>query len=214
MSDASIDVLARMPLAEAVLTLWNWVADPVFLDQVFDDHRGRCYHKILSFSHMVSLIRDALLEHVGSGRKSFEHASERHEMQTSFNAAYGKLGRIPISVSAAFLAGCTTRLREIFPQTEMAQTPIPDSLKSYTVIIGDGKVIKNVAKRLKPLRGVPGGLLGGRSLVALAPRTGLALTIHAEPDGESNETRFVKDLVPKVRELVAGRRLWVADSGF
>ena len=57
----SRDHLARMPLAEAVLTLWRWVADTALPDQVFDDNRGRCYQKILSFSFLVYLIRDVLL---------------------------------------------------------------------------------------------------------------------------------------------------------
>lgn len=214
MAVASPEVLARMPLAESVLTLWCWVADATYLDQVFDQHRGRCYQEILSFSLMVRLIRDALLEHEGSGRKSFEHAEARNELETSFNAAYGKLGRLPIPVSMAFLAGCTARLCDVYPQTEMAQVPVPESLTAFRPIALDGKAIKHVAKRLKPLRGVAGGLLGGRTLVALDLRTGLALALHGDPDGDANDTRFVGDLAPKVRDLVGGPRLWLVDSGF
>jgi Transposase DDE domain len=214
MAVASPDVLARMPLAEAVLTLWCWVADEPYLDQVFEENRGRCYEKILSFPLMVRLIRDALLEHEGSGRKSFEHALEREELATSLNAAYGKLGRLPIPVSMAFLASCTARLCEVYPQTEMAQVSIPESLAGFRPIIFDGKAIKNVAKRLKPLRGVAGGMLGGRTLAAMDLLTGLALTMHAHPDGDANDTRFVGDLVPKVRDLVAGPLLFLVDSGF
>src|SRR5271165_149968 len=214
MAVPSPEVLARMPVAEAVLTLWCWVADATYLDKVFEQNRGRCYEKILSFSLMVRLIRDALLEHEGSGRKSFEHARDRDELETSFNAAYGKLKRLPIPVSMAFLSGCTARLCEVYPQTEMAQVPIPESLAAFRPIIFDGKAIKNVAKRLKPLRGFTGGLLGGRTLVAKDLRTGLALAMHGDPDGDANDTRFVGDLVPKVRELVNGPRLWLVDSGF
>ena len=105
MAVASPEVLARMPLAESVLTLWCWVADSAYLDQIFDENRGRCYEKVLSFSLVVRLIRDALLEHEGSGRKSFKHAEARKELETSHTAAYGKLGRLPIPVSMAFLAG-------------------------------------------------------------------------------------------------------------
>lgn len=65
MAVVSPEVLARMPLAEAVLTQWCWIADDAYLEQVFDCHRGRCYEKILSFPVMVRLIRDALLEHKG-----------------------------------------------------------------------------------------------------------------------------------------------------
>ena len=41
-------------MAEAVLTLWRWVADSGSLDPTFDDNRGRCYEKSLSFSLLGS----------------------------------------------------------------------------------------------------------------------------------------------------------------
>jgi hypothetical protein len=214
MDATSREVLARMPLAEAVLTLWCWIADSNYLDQLFEQHRGRCYAKLLSFSIIVGLVRDALLEHDGSGRKSMEHARERNELETSFAAVYGKLGRLPIPVSTGFLSGCTARIMEVFPQTEVACVPVPDSLATFRPIVFDGKAIKNVAKRLLPLRGAAGGLLGGRTLVALDVRTGLALAMHGHPDGDANDTRFVGDLVPTVRGLVDGPRLWLVDSGF
>ena len=50
--------------------------------------------------------------------------------------------------------------------------------------------------------------------MALDLRTGLALAMHGDPDGDANDTRFVGDLVPQVRDLVAGPRLWLVDSGF
>ena len=214
MDVASPEVLARMPLSEAVLTLWSWAADDAYLDRIFDRHRGRGYERILSFPLVVRLIRDALIEHEGSGRKSFKHAEERQELGATYSAAYGKLGRLPIPVSMGFLSGCTARLYEVYPQTDMAQAQIPKCFDAYRPIVFDGKVIKNVAKRLKALRCVPGGLLGGRSLVALDVRVGLALAMHSVPDGDANDTRFVGDLVPTVRELVNAPRLWLVDSGF
>ncbi|HXZ76483.1 MAG TPA: hypothetical protein VEH31_37215 [Streptosporangiaceae bacterium] len=203
-----------MPLAEAVLTLWRWVADTTVLDQIFDENRGRCYQKILSFSFLVYLIRDALLEFNGSGRRTLEKAEENGQLQTSFRAFYGKLERLPIDVSTALLADCTARLRAIYPQAPMAQTPLPESLADYQIEIFDGQAIKRVAKRLKPLWGMAGGVLGGRALVAMDMRSGLATAMDAHPDGDANEARFVADLVPQVRRLTPGRRLWVADRQF
>jgi hypothetical protein len=206
--------VARMPLAEAVLALWRFIADESYLNQLFDEHRGRCYEKILSFSSMVYLIRDALLEYNGSGHKAFTHARDSKVLETSIPAPYGKLGRLPIPVSVALLSGCTARLRGVYPEAEAALTPVPQSLAGFRPIILDGKAIKHVAKRLKPLRGRAGGFLGGRALVAMDLRRGLAIGMHADPDGDANDTRFVGDLVPKVRKLVSGPRLWVTDSGF
>lgn len=68
MDGFSGEVLSRLPLADAVLSLLSFAIDPDFLDQIFDQHRGRCYEDVLKFPAMVNLICDALLEHDGSGR--------------------------------------------------------------------------------------------------------------------------------------------------
>src|SRR5262249_39807499 len=117
-----------------------------------------------------------------------------------------------VALSMAFLARCTQRLRSLLPP--VAAVTLPACLRHLEVVVLDGKAIKRVAKRLKLLRGVRGGGLGGRALVALALRTGLAVAMHAHPDGEANDVRFVPDLLPPVRELVGGLRLWVADRQF
>jgi hypothetical protein len=151
------EVLARMPLAEAVLLWWRWAADEEHLQSVFERWRGRCYQKIISFALIVHLVADALLEYAGSGRRSFVRAKERKELDASVRAVYGKLGRMPISLSMAFLAECTDRLRPLYP--EQARTPLPKSLADFQVVVFDGKALKRVAKRLK-LRGIPGGVGG------------------------------------------------------
>ena len=66
------EVLTRLPLAEAVLWLWRWVADEAVLQELFNRERGRCYEQVLRFPVLVQLIADALLGHRGSGRKSFQ----------------------------------------------------------------------------------------------------------------------------------------------
>jgi hypothetical protein len=77
-----------------------------------------------------------------------------------------------------------------------------------------GKAIKRVAKRLKPLRGRKGGVLGGKALVALELRTGLVVAMATHADGETNEAKLVPALLPQVRAQVTGRRLWVGDRQF
>ncbi len=89
------DFLARMPLAEAVLTLWRWVADSTVLDQAFNEHRGRSYEKILTFPFLVYLVRDALLEFNGSGRRTIEKAEEAGQLETSFRASMASCSGFP-----------------------------------------------------------------------------------------------------------------------
>jgi hypothetical protein len=87
-------------------------------------------------------------------------------------------------------------------------------LAGFQVLVLDGKAIKRVAKRLKSVRGLPGGLLGGRGLVALDLARGLVRALQAHPDGEINEVRLVPDLLPVVRQRVPGPRLMLGDRSF
>lgn len=206
------EVLTRLPLAEAVVSLWRWVADPVFLLSVFVRHCGLGYEKEIRFGVLVQLIADALLEHQGSGRKSFARGREQGLLTASVQAVYQKLGRVPLGLSEAWLAESTARVRPGYPCA--ARLPLSPVLQGLEVIIVDGKSIKRVAKRLKPLQGRKGGVLGGKALVALELRSGLAVAMATHADGETNEAKLVPALLPQVREQVAGSRLWVADRQF
>jgi len=206
------EALARMPLAEAVLRLWRWCADDEFLQGLYQHWRGRSYEKVLTFETLVNLVADALVKHDGSARRSFERAAELDALPTSMVAAYGKLRRIPLALSQAFLAECTQRLGAVMPiHTEKR---LPPSLAGHQVVIIDGKTIKRLAKRLKPLRGMPGGAVGGKTVVALSLNSGMALAMRAHPDGHANEVRLLPDLVPEVRRLVTYNRLWVGDRAY
>ena len=68
------EVAKRLPLAEAALRLLAFVCQEDFLNEIFERYRGRSYEKIISFALLVQLIADALLEHDGSGHKSFQRA--------------------------------------------------------------------------------------------------------------------------------------------
>ncbi len=205
-------VWAKMPLAEAVVQVFQYVGSESRLQAIFEKHRGRCYDKLIRFPNLVTLIGDALLEHGGSGNQSFARARETGELEASTVAAYGKLGRLPVAVSQAFLAELSQTLRELFPVQAHRQAPA--SLHDMNTITLDGKAIKRVAKRLKLLRKIAGGMLGGRALVAMHYETGLVIGMHADEDGDANDVRFVPDLLPLVHARIEGLLLFLADSGF
>lgn len=213
MDDFQRQTLQRLPLAEAALRVWAWITDTAFLNRLYQRYRGRSFEKVLTFPVMVYLMAEALLHHRGSGRRAFLHAQEQGTLETSLTAAFGKLRRLPIPLSMGFLADCTARLMQLFPEAVEA-VPLPASLAGLEPVILDGKAIKRVAKRLKALQGVRGGVLGGRALVALRLRQGVVVAMHAHPDGHVNDVRFVPDLLPCVRQLVPGTRLFVGDRQF
>jgi hypothetical protein len=207
------ETLRRLPLADATLSLWAFVLQPTFLEEVFQCYRGRSFEDTLTFSVFVDLIGEALLQHEGSGRQSFQRAREHGTLPTSIEAVYGKLRRVPLSLSLGFFMEGTARLRTLLP-VQLTATALPQSLEGLTVIVGDGKTLKRVAKRLLPARGVAGKVCGGKLLVAFLPVHGLAVAMAADPDGEANECRLVPQVVEQARRWVAGPRLWVFDRQF
>jgi hypothetical protein len=213
LDDYARETLQRLPLADATLSLWAYVLQPTFLAQVFAQYRGRSFEDTLTFARFVDLLGDALLEYEGSGRQSFTRAQEQGTLATSSEAVYGKLRRVPLSLSEGFFTEGTARLRELLPPQHLA-TALPASVAALTVIVGDGKTLKRVAKRLLPARGAAGKVYGGKLLVAFLPSQGVAVAMAADPDGERNECRLVPQVVEQTRQVVSGPRLWVLDRQF
>lgn len=212
-SPLAVEVLRRLPLAEAFYTVWGHVAADAVLDDLFDRHRGRCYEDQLTFAELVRVLADALTRYHGRGRGAIRDAVERNQISCQARAVYGKLGRLPLPLAEAFLTTLTQRLRPLLSASGRPTAP-PASLDGLSVVVVDGKKVKRVAKRLLPTRNQPGKLYGGKLLVAYLPAEGVAVALAADVDGEANDIRSVPHLLPTVREAVAGRRLWVADRQF
>lgn len=212
MDGFEVEVLNRLPLAEAVPTLFRYVANAQVLNDVFDQSRGRAYEDILSFDLLVDMVFKALLVYE-SGRTSFAAARDAGTLEVTDQAAFGKLRRIPAAVSEALLSTVSYRLTDlVVPSLEVRS--LPACFAGYALIHIDGKKIKKLAKRLKLLRGVTGSLLGGKVLAALNGRTGLVIAMSSALDGEANDAPLVPLLVPQVRARIVGLRLWVADRQF
>src|SRR5436190_15373774 len=210
----ALEVLRRLPLAEAFYSLWGYTANDAVLDLLFDRHRGRCYEDKLSFCELVAVLADAVTRYKGKGRGAILDALEHRQLPCQARAVYGKLSRLPLPLAEAFLSALTARLRPLFP-AGVAHTQLPACLAGLTVIVIDGKKIKKAAKRLLATRGRPGKLFGGKILAAYLPEEGLAVAMAADPDGEANDARLVPRLLPLARAAVAGLpRLWVADRQF
>jgi hypothetical protein len=198
MDDWQRRVRKRLPLAEAVLLELRFVMDEAFLAGVFERHRGQGYENELTFGTLVRLVSDALIDHGGSGRQAFERARDRKDLDVSLAATYGKLRRIPQSLSHGLLLETAARLAPVLPP---ARSTLPRSLRGFTVIAIDGKKIKRVAKRLVAARKFRGSVLGGKTLVALNIETGLAIAMTSDLDGEANDPPLVPELVRQVRTL-------------
>lgn len=210
--DFQQEVCQRLPLADAVWRLGQFILSDEHLNDMFQQHRGRSYEKMIPFPLFVRLIGDALLEHDGNGHQAFTRAIEEGELEASMQAAYGKLQRVPISLSTGFLAETTARLQQVFP-ADVTST-VPKCLDEFTVINVDGKKLKHLPKRLLPTRKLRGKVLGGKLVVGMDQRTGLALAMAGVLDGETSDAPLVPDLLEQLRQHVPGPRLHVEDRQF
>lgn len=208
------EALSRLPLAEAVMRCWLWAMNGPALQQIFECYRGRSYEDVLTFETIVGLTAKALLEHRGSGNQAFERAAEANELDATKEAVYGKLRRIPISLSDGFLRAGTQRLAEVLPRPSARNSPIPRSLRHMEVLFVDGKKLKHVPRLLKRARGVKALVLGGKTLSALSWNTSLVKAIHANPDGEASDAPLVPGLLLQLNEDVDGERLFIEDRQF
>jgi hypothetical protein len=214
MDSFQAELLVRLPLAQAVLKMFEYVFDSPWLEDLYARHRGRGYLRQLRFDQLVYLLRDALVVDGGSGRQSFQRAHRDGTLPVAIQNAYAKLARLPLALSMALVGQAGPRLASLLPPEDSLGTPLPASLATLEVTVIDGKKIKHATKRLKPLRGLPGALLGGKVLVALALRKGLAVGMNADPDGERNDLPLVPALVSQVRSRQSGPILWIADRQF
>jgi hypothetical protein len=204
-------VWERLPLAEALLSCWDYLTNEAFLAEVFERYHGRSYADVISFSCLVGLVGDALVEHSGSGNRALQCAEERDELSACREAYYAKLRRIPQSLSHGFLAEATARLRLVLPPSESL---VPKSLRGFAVKLIDGKKIKRAAKRLVAARKFRGSALGGKALIAVCLETGLATAMTSDLDGEANDPPLVPDLLKQIRGQETGPQLYVLDSQF
>ena len=206
------EVCRRLPLADATLHMLDFVADPAFLAGLWDQHRGRAYERQISFGDLVHLLAEALVVHGQSAHRTFQRARADGALSASVKAAYDKIARLPVGLSAALLTAGTARLNDLLPAS--VAEPVPASLAGFTSLAFDGKKIKYVARRLQPLRRVRGQVIGGKIVVAENVRTGLAVAMEADPDGEASDLALLPGLLARTRPVVPGPRLWVGDRLF
>jgi hypothetical protein len=212
MDDFHRELLGRLPLAEATWTLLRYVIRDELAAELFERHRGSGYEGQIPFATLIELVADALLEHRGSGRRSFERALRDGRLHATPRAAYGKLARVRRELSQALLAESAARLRPLVPAG--SQEALPPSLTRYRAVILDGKKLKNFPKRMKSLSAYGGKMLGGKAVVALVLPEGLAAAMETSLDGEANDAPLAPRLIDEVRRRVEGPRLFLADRQF
>src|SRR5882672_2897545 len=176
MDDFESQLLGRLPLAEAVLSLFDYVLDDDLCQALFEQFRGRCYQDKLTFTTVVRIVRDALVLHGGSANRAIGRAVEDDRLEAAPSGVYRKLGNLPVELSRALLLRGAARLA---PLAAAPARVLPGCFDDLDVMAFDGKQLKKAAKRLLAARAYStGSLLGGKLLVALSLRAGMAVAMN------------------------------------
>jgi len=205
------ELARRSPLAAAVLESFDHVFDDEFLNTIWHEHRGRCYQDVLTFGQVTGLMRDALIRHQGSAHKLFIELETDSAHPANESSFYRKLANMPVAISRAMLREATAKLTPLIPGPALTA---PACFDGFELIVGDGKKIKNAAKRLAPARGFCGSLLGAAALVGLNLRSGMAVAMSDSLDGMTNDVPMVPALMSQLRQLYAGPILTIYDRQF
>src|SRR5271166_6049913 len=123
------NLMDKLPLVDATYLLWQQVFPEETINAFYQAHRERCYEQSFSFGNLVYLLHDAITRHEGRAHPTLvQHAGSEHCPATE-QAFYGKLRRMPIPLSEAFLSLGAQALRPWLPARPYRE--IPNSLREF-----------------------------------------------------------------------------------
>jgi IS4 transposase len=180
------------------------VLEPSWIDELFEEHRRRQYHRELLFSTTVDIM--AL---VALGLRPSLHAAarSRQDLAVSLSALYEKINHTEPALGRALVAKSAERLEPIIKRLKGDSSAI---CSEYRIRIVDGNCLAPSEKRLKPLRSVRSAALPGRSLVVYDPDTALVIDVLPCEDGHAGERTLMTSVVANAQP----GELWIADRNF
>src|SRR5271157_3557289 len=198
-----------IPLGVMVRGTMEWLLDGTVLEQLFQHHAPELYTRDLAIDALVKLLIQVSAGVRASVFAAFkaDQALDEPSITTSFQALYGKLGRVSPAVSEALVRLSGDKLAPVL-QTMPAAADEP--LPGYRLRILDGNVLTGTDHRLTALRRWLNAALPGKSLVVYEPASGLVTDLVLCEDAYTQERALLLQLLPRVQ----ANDLWVADRNF
>jgi IS4 transposase len=198
-----------IPLGVMVRGAMEWLVDEPTLQQLFQDNAPEQYTRDLTISALVKL-----LIQVSAGVRATVFAAFKVDQDTAepsitttFQALYGKLGRINPAVSEALVRHSADKLT---PVLQTMPAAVAEPLPGYRLRVLDGNVLAGTDHRLTALRRWLTACLPGKSLVVYEPALGLVTDLVLCEDAYTQERALLVQLLPRVN----ANDLWVADRNF
>ena len=198
-----------VPLGVMVRGTMEWLLDQPMLEALFRQHAPEQYTRELTISALVGLFIQ-----VSTGARPSVHAAYKFDQDadtptigTTYQALYGKLGRLQPAVSEAVVRYSAQRCGELLTATP---TPRHEPLPGYRMRVLDGNVLTGTDHRIKALRRWLNACLPGKSLVIYEPGLGLVTDLVLEEDAYTQERALLTQVLPRLQ----ADDLVVADRNF
>lgn len=198
-----------VPLAVMVRGTLEWLLDEATLEQLFHDHAPQQYTRELTLNALVRLMIQVA---AGSRASLFaayqaDQALDEPTIRTSYQAVYGKLGRLQPAVSEAVVRYGAQRCSQLLAlQPQARHEPRP----GYRMRVLDGNVLAGTEHRLTPLRRWLNACLPGKSLVVYEPGLGLVTDLVLCEDAYTQERALLTQILPRAQ----AKDLFIADRNF
>jgi hypothetical protein len=198
-----------VPLGVMVRGTLEGMLDETTLERLFQENAPRQYTRERTLQALVSL-----LIQVSAGMRASVYAAYQADqadveptMTTTYQAVYGKLGRLDPAVSAAVVRHSATVCGQLLDLLPPARA---EPLPPYRLRLLDGNVLAGTDHRLTPLRQWLNACLPGKSLVVYEPGRGLVTDVVLCEDAYTQERALLTQILPRVH----ANDLWVADRNF
>jgi Transposase DDE domain len=196
-----------VPLGVMVRGTMEWLLDEPTMDKLFQEQAPDQYTRELTLSALVGLF---IQVSTGARRSPYaafvaDQARSNPTIETSYQALYGKLGRLQPAVSEALVRYSGQRCRLLL---DLAPPARHEPLPGYRMRVLDGNVLAGTDHRLKALRQWLNACLPGKSLVVYEPGLRLVTDLVLCEDAYTQERALLTQLLPRLRDhdvIVADR---------
>jgi IS4 transposase len=206
---AVVEHAQAVPLGILVRGTLEWVLDKPTLEHLFQLHATEQYTRELTISAMVGL-----LIQVSAGLRSSVFAAYKADqalaepsISISYQALYGKLGRMEPAVTEAVVRHSAEKLGTLL---DMLPAATEDIVPGYRLRVLDGNVLTGTDHRVGALRRWLNACLPGKSLVIYEPARGLVTDLVLCEDAYTQERALLTHVVDRLQ----ANDLVVADRNF
>jgi hypothetical protein len=187
----------------------EWLLDEPTVQQLFGQHAAEQYTRELTLHALVRLMIQVAAGIRASAFAAYQadQALDAPTITTTYQAVYGKLGRLEPAVSEAVVRHGAERCGRLLASLPRA---LAEPRPGYRTRVLDGNVLAGSEHRLSPLRRWLNACLPGKSLVVYEPGSGLVTDVVLCEDAYTQERALLTRVLPRVR----ARDLLIADRNF